>query len=134
MRKLILLIFLTLLCGVVNAQEIDIVGKWKVKEIVSPKAVDNENIRSIVNGLSQSTFNIKDDNSISITSPNPTVGSSFFTTMVKDAKWNYKDNLITLVDNNTKGLIMKILVSIKDGKTIFSFEETNLILEVIKEG
>lgn len=134
MKKLILLIFLTLLCGVINAQEIDIVGKWKVKEIISPTEVDNENIQNMMDGFQEGSFHLNKDHSIKITSANPTKGFRYLTMMANDASWNYKDNLITLADKKTKGLIMKILVSIKEGKTIFSFEETNLILEVIKEG
>lgn len=57
MKKLIL-IFLTLLCGVVSAQEIDIVGQWKVKEIISPKDIDNENIQNMMDGLRESTFHL----------------------------------------------------------------------------
>lgn len=132
MKKAILIIFLTLICAAVNAQEFNIVGNWKVKEIISPKAVENENIRNVISGLRESTLHIKYDKSISITSSNPTQGSSFFTLMVDDAIWNYKDNTITLVDKNTNGLIMKIFVSLKEGKTIFTFDETNLVLEVFK--
>lgn len=53
--------------------------------------------------------------------------------MANDAIWNYKDNAITLLDKKSKGLIMKIFVTIKNGKTIFTFDETNLVLEVVKK-
>ena len=132
MRKLCILIFLTLISTAVNAQEFNIVGNWKVKEIISPKAVENENIRNVISGLRESPLHIKYDKSISITSANPTQGSRFFTLMVDDAVWNYKENTITLFDKKTKGLIMKIFVSLKEGKTIFTFDETNLVLEVFK--
>lgn len=73
-----LIIYLTLISTVVNAQEFNIVGNWKVKEIISPKAVENENILNVINGLRESTLHIKYDKSISITSANPTQGSRFF--------------------------------------------------------
>lgn len=57
----------------------------------------------------------------------------YLTMMANDAIWNYKDNAITLLDKKSKGLIMKIFVTIKNGKTIFTFDETNLVLEVVKK-
>jgi len=132
MKKLIL-IFLTLLCGVVSAQEIDIVGQWKVKEIISPKDIDNENIQNMMDGLRESTFHLNKDYSMKITSTNPTQGLRYFTMMANDANWNYKGSLITLVDKKTNGLFMKIFVSVKDDKTIFTFDETNLVLEVVRK-
>ncbi len=132
MKKLITLIFLTLICNAVNAQEINMVGQWKVKEIISPKAVENDNIRNMMNGLSESTFHLEQDNSIKITSLNPTEGFRYFTMMANDAIWNFKDNKLTLADKKSKRIIMKVSVSIKDGKTIFTFDETNLVVEVAK--
>ena|SRR5690606_22675426 len=133
MKKLLLLIFLTLICGVVNAQEFNIVGRWEVKEVISPKTVKNENMQNMMNGLSKSTFHLNKDQSIKITSTNPTQGLRYFTMMADDAVWNFKDSTITLVDKKTKGLVMKIFVSIKENKTIFTFYESNLILEVVKK-
>jgi len=132
MKKAILIIFLTLICATVNAQEFNIVGNWKVKEVISPKAVENANIRDLVSGFSESTFHLKEDKSIKITSLNPTQGFMYFTMMADDAVWDYKENVITLSDKKSKGLIMKIFINIKDGKTIFTFYETNLVLEVFK--
>ena len=83
--------------------------------------------------LRESTFHIKYDKSISITSANPKQGSRFFTLMVDNAIWNYKDNRFNLADKKSGGLIMKILVSVKDSKAIFTFDETNLVLEVVKK-
>lgn len=68
-----------------------------------------------------------------ITSTNPTQGLRYFTMMANDANWNYKGSLITLVDKKTNGLFMKIFVSVKDDKTIFTFDETNLVLEVVRK-
>jgi len=133
MRKLLILIFLTLICRAVNAQEFNIVGKWEVKEVISPKTVENENMQNMMNGLSESTFHLNKDQTIKITSTNPTQGLRYFTMMADDAVWNFKDNTITLVDKKTKGLMMKIFVATKDDKTIFTFYESNLILEVVRK-
>lgn len=133
MKKLLILIFLTLICGAVNAQEFNIVGKWEVKEVISPKTVENENMQNMMNGLSESTFHLNEDQTIKITSTNPTQGLRYFTMMADDAVWNFKDNTITLVDKKTKGLMMKIFVATKDDKTIFTFYESNLILEVVRK-
>jgi len=132
MKKLILLFFLTLICADVNAQEFDISAKWKVKEVISPKTIENADIRDLVNGFSESTFHLKEDKSIKISSLNPTQGFMYFTMMADDAVWNYKENILILSDKKSKGLIMKILVKIKEGKTIFTFDGTNLVLEVFK--
>ena len=133
MKKSILIIFLTLISTAVDAQDFNIVGNWKVKEIITPKAVDNENIRNMMEGFREGVFHLKNDQSIAITSTNPTQGFRYLTMMANDAVWNYKDNIITLSDKKSKGLIMKIFVSIKEGRTIFTFDETNLGLEVVKK-
>lgn len=132
MKKVILLIFFTLNCSVINAQEIDIVGNWKVIKIISPKLVDNENLQNMLNGLSESTFHLKEDESISITSTNSTEGFRYFSMLANGATWSFKDHTITLVNKNIKELIMRVFVSMNDGKTIFTFNESNLILEVVK--
>ena len=132
MKKLILLIFLTLNCSFINAQEIDIIGNWKVVEIISHKLFANENLQDMLNGLSESTFHLKENESVSITSTNSTKGFRYFSMLTIDASWSFKNHTITLVNENTKELIMRIFVSKNDGKTFFTFNESNLILEVIK--
>jgi len=54
--------------------------------------------------------------------------------MPKDDYWEYDDakKLITIREYNSKGVIMKIILSVKDDMTFFSMQESPAVLKVHK--
>ena len=113
-----------------NAQVEKIVGNWSVKEVVSPKG--NPVFEELIQSLDSSTFEFKSDKTLKLKT-NQSAGSlDYIVQMIEQSKWNFENDIITLTDKSGSMIFMKIYVSTKDDKTLFSFQETDLILEVSK--
>ena len=113
-----------------NAQVEKIVGNWSVKEVVSPKG--NSVFEELIKSLDSSTFEFKSDKTLKLKT-NQSAGSlDYIVQMIEQSKWNFENDIITLTDKSGSMIFMKIYVSTKDDKTLFSFQETDLILEVSK--
>ena len=113
-----------------NAQVEKIVGNWSVKEVVSPKG--NPIFEELIQSLDSSTFEFKSDKTLKLKT-NQSAGSlDYMVQMIEQSKWNFENDIITLTDKSGSMIFMKIYVSTKDDKTLFSFQETDLILEVSK--
>ncbi|RRJ91501.1 DUF5004 domain-containing protein [Paenimyroides tangerinum] len=129
MKNYIIILFLFIGFSM-NAQVEKIVGNWSVKEVVSPKG--NPVFEELIQSLDSSTFEFKSDKTLKLKT-NQSAGSlDYMVQMIEQSKWNFENDIITLTDKSGSMIFMKIYVSTKDDKTLFSFQETDLILEVSK--
>lgn len=113
-----------------NAQVEKIIGNWSVKEVVSPKG--NPVFQELIQSLDSSTFEFKSDKTLKLKT-NQSAGSlDYMVQMIEQSKWSFENDIITLTDKSGSMIFMKIHVLTKDDKTLFSFKETDLILEVSK--
>lgn len=130
MKKNLWLIFLLIFTKIAYAQDFDIFGKWRETDIVSPK--DIHEFKDLTDGLSKSTFDFKENNKFEITSTNPTKSFRYIVFLSDNGLWMLEDKTIVIRDKVDHKLLMKVFITEKDDKTLFTFYESDLVLEVEK--
>ncbi len=140
MKNTILLIILLLARSVSYGQSITeagLIGKWKVVRLIESKSdlpADNEAmVPSIRTAFSKSTFEFKSDKHFDFNIDFPLIGKK-----IKNVHWkfNVKNSKVTVqewVDRNTNNYILiDIIISVKNGQTLFELLESPFTLQVEK--
>jgi len=136
MKKKLLVFIVLLYANQILAQEFtqkDIVGKWKVVQIL--KKPEGPNFNDIIKSFSSATFLFEENLNFRIVTLDKTKLFAMLTDMTKDAKWRLNANnyAISIGNEANKYSILKIIVVKVDDKMIFHLDETDLDLEVQKE-
>ena len=93
---------------------------------------DIHEFKDLTDGLSKSTFDFKEINKFKITSTNPTKSFRYIVFLSDNGLWMLEDKTIVIRDKVDHKLLMKIFITEKDSKTLFTFHESDLVLEVEK--
>lgn len=136
MKKLFLILFILLFSINAFSQAItqkSIVGKWKVVAVLSK--MDNPNLKDIVRGFKNSTFDFKESSAINLTTTDNSKLFSMITAMINKSKWRLKENnfVVEVGSKSDNYNIMKIIISEVNDKIIFHLHETELDLQVVKQ-
>ncbi|THU40660.1 DUF5004 domain-containing protein [Niastella caeni] len=111
----------------------DITGNWKVIRVLLPAELkgDKQGIQKMEKIMLQTSFHFNSDGSCTVNSPEKEM-------QFKKCKWtfNNKEKSISINGevNGEKGLLMIIIVSLKNNKWYFELVETTVTLEVQRTG
>ena len=110
-----------------------IVGKWKVVAVLSK--IDNPNLKDIVRGFKNSTFDFKESSAVNLTTTDNSKLFSMITAMINKSKWRLKENnfVVEVGSESDNYNIMKIIITEVNDKIIFHLHETELDLQVVKQ-
>jgi hypothetical protein len=134
-KQLVVFVFLLFTNHLISQEysEKDIVGKWKVVNVL--KKPESPNFNDIIKSFSSVTFQFEENADFKITTLDKTKLFAMLTDMTKEAKWRLNNNkyAISIGNDSNKYSILKIILVEVDGKMIFHLDETELDLEVVKE-
>ncbi len=130
--KNFLLVMFTMLSGFINAQDLEIIGKWKVKEVISQEISSGS--EGLIDGLSLATFDFKRDRSFRLESSLKAGSFVSLLESTRNSMWEYdvENSTINIKKRGKESVIMKIKVAFEGPEIIFTFEESNLVMEVEK--
>jgi hypothetical protein len=128
----IALLFLSLNAKSQTAIKDQIIGNWKVENVIV-KSTNNE-MKELSKVFKNSIFSFKKNQDFNFTANQKTQLTSMFEQMLQNQKWIFdeKRKIIKIGTVKSGYNIMGITVKIENNKAYFNFDETELNLELIK--
>lgn len=135
MKKIIASLFMVFFMNTLSAQVIsqdELIGTWKVVNVLNQET--NVNLIELMKGFETATFQFTAQHEFNLSSSVSNEVFTRFSDMTKNSYWRLNPEKQILIGNSENNYsVIKIGNHFENGKTIFTFEETPIKLEVQKK-